>query len=52
MDTVKSVTNSVNSAYPLANPSPQAMHSPKSVGHEFVRQYYTMLNRAPQLLYR
>ena len=51
MDTVKSVTNSVNSAY-LANPGPQPMHTPQSVGVEFVRQYYTMLNRAPNLLFR
>ena len=52
MDSVKSVANSVNSAYLTNNPSSQPVHSPQSVGVEFVRQYYTMLNRAPQLLFR
>lgn len=50
METVKGVTNSVNNAAYLATQVTQ--HSPQSVGVEFVRQYYTMLNVAPGLLYR
>ena len=51
METVKNVTNAVNNAAYMANPSPQPMPA-QSIGVEFVRQYYTMLNKAPHLLYR
>lgn len=30
----------------------QSAHSPQDIGVEFVRQYYTVLNRAPDILYR
>lgn len=48
MEAVK--TNSVNNSAYLASQVTQ--HTAQSVGVEFVRQYYTMLNVAPGLLYR
>ena len=34
------------------NADSNTIPSPQSVGREFVRQYYTILNRDPQLLHR
>ena len=54
MESINNTNKSLsNSSYQMANSNPQIQqHSPQSVGVEFVRQYYTMLNRAPQLLFR
>ena len=52
MESIKNVTNSVNNPAYLADSNSQPIHTPQSVGIEFVRQYYTMLNRAPHLLFR
>lgn len=50
ISTTNSVNNDSTTVYEMDNH--QSVPSAQDIGLEFVRQYYTVLNRAPQLLFR
>lgn len=40
------------SSYSTNNPQPDESFNPGTIGVEFVRQYYTMLGKYPNMLFR